>query len=61
MNRVQLDNVPALLDGDSIRVDPDWNLRRFPNRASEARRAIDAMNILQVFVCPIVPRTSVSC
>lgn len=61
MNQIQLGNVPALLDRESIRVDHDWNMNRFAHRASEARRAIDAMNILQVFVCPVVPRTNMSC
>lgn len=57
MNQIRPANVPALLDAESIRFDPDWNLRRFPKGAARARRAIYSMNLLQVIFCPVVPRT----
>lgn len=57
MNEIGLANVPALFDEESIWADPNWNLRRFTNGASKARRAIYSMNVLQVCFCPVVPRT----
>lgn len=61
MERIVPAGVSALLDNDSIRIDWRWNRFRFPDGAGAARRTIQAMNILQVYLCPVVSPTNVPC
>lgn len=60
---VVLKVVPGLLDSDSLRVDWNWDQTRFPNGAEDARRVIQAMNVLQVCLCLVLSHTNtyVSC
>lgn len=61
MERILPAIVSGFLDNDSIRVDWKWNRFRFPDGAEAARRTIQAMNILQVQLCPVLSPTRVSC
>lgn len=58
---IQLLTAATLLDAQSMKPHWTWNKFRLADRGEAARRAIKAMNILQVRLCPVVSRTNVSC
>lgn len=57
----QLEPSPALVDNDSMKVDWLWSRFRFPQGGEAARVVVQAMNVLQVFLWPVVSPTVVSC
>lgn len=57
---IEADRAAALLDTDSLIVNFEWDKTRFPLNAQAARLVIQAMNILQVYIWPIVSLTNVS-
>lgn len=61
MEKIVPRHVCAFRDDDSMIIDWVWNRFRFPDGAEAARRTIQAMNILQVHLCPVVSPTRLYC